>query len=87
MNEGDEGPSVEVKEEKGKDGAEMKPSKENLHGTETAADSKPPGDKYSPKVSPEKSPVLFVLNYTPWYAYDSTTLSFCILTLFARATS
>ncbi|XP_026205420.1 ubiquitin carboxyl-terminal hydrolase BAP1 [Anabas testudineus] len=49
VNEGDEGPSVEVKEEKGKDGAEMKPSKENLHGTETAADSKPPGDKYSPK--------------------------------------
>lgn len=45
-NEGDEGPSVEVKEES-KDGAEAKPSKEKL--METAVDSKPPGDKYSPK--------------------------------------
>ncbi|KAM9859431.1 ubiquitin carboxyl-terminal hydrolase BAP1 [Aulostomus maculatus] len=47
--EGDEGPSVEVKEEESKEGAEVKPSKEKLNATETAADSKPPGDKYSPK--------------------------------------
>ncbi|XP_040014816.1 ubiquitin carboxyl-terminal hydrolase BAP1 isoform X3 [Xiphias gladius] len=48
-NEGDEGPSVEVKEEERKDGAEVKPSKEKLSAMETAVDSKPPGDKYSPK--------------------------------------
>ncbi|KAM7402160.1 hypothetical protein PAMP_017425 [Pampus punctatissimus] len=48
VNEGDEGPSVEVKEEERKD-EEVKPSKEKLNATETAADSKPPGDKYSPK--------------------------------------
>ncbi|GLD64524.1 ubiquitin carboxyl-terminal hydrolase BAP1 isoform X1 [Lates japonicus] len=48
-NEGDEGPSAEVKEEDSKDGAEVKPSKEKLNAMETAADSKPPGDKYSPK--------------------------------------
>ncbi|XP_018541330.1 ubiquitin carboxyl-terminal hydrolase BAP1 isoform X2 [Lates calcarifer] len=47
--EGDEGPSAEVKEEDSKDGAEVKPSKEKLNAMETAADSKPPGDKYSPK--------------------------------------
>lgn len=57
-NEGDEGPSVEVKEEENKDGAEVKPRKEKLNATETATDSKPPGDKYSPKVSPEKFLVL-----------------------------
>ncbi|XP_042263393.1 ubiquitin carboxyl-terminal hydrolase BAP1 isoform X1 [Thunnus albacares] len=49
VNEGDEGPSVDVKEEESKDGAEVKPSKEKLNATETAADSKLPGDKYSPK--------------------------------------
>lgn len=54
-NEGDEGPSVQVKEEVSKDGAEVKPSKEKLNVMETAADSKPPGDKYSPKVSPKMS--------------------------------
>ncbi|XP_074492516.1 ubiquitin carboxyl-terminal hydrolase BAP1 [Sebastes fasciatus] len=48
-NEGDEGPSAEVKEEEGKNRAEVKPSKEKLNAMETAADSKPPGDKYSPK--------------------------------------
>ncbi|KAM9410660.1 ubiquitin carboxyl-terminal hydrolase BAP1 isoform 2-T2 [Pholidichthys leucotaenia] len=49
-NEGDEGPSVEVKkEEENKDGAEVKPTKEKLNTVETAVDSKPPGDKYSPK--------------------------------------
>lgn len=52
-NKGDAGPSVELKEEESKDGAEVKPSKEKLTATETAAGSKPPGDKYSPKVSPE----------------------------------
>ncbi|XP_019957062.2 ubiquitin carboxyl-terminal hydrolase BAP1 isoform X2 [Paralichthys olivaceus] len=44
-----QGPSVEVKEEVSKDGAELKPSKEKLPATDTAAGSKPPGDKYSPK--------------------------------------
>lgn len=53
--EGDEGSSVEVKEEEGKDGAEVKPSKEKPNALETAADSKPAGDKYSPKVSPRIS--------------------------------
>uniref|UniRef100_A0A3Q0SNP2 ubiquitinyl hydrolase 1 n=1 Tax=Amphilophus citrinellus TaxID=61819 RepID=A0A3Q0SNP2_AMPCI len=47
---GDEGPSAEVKkEEESTDGAEMKPGKEKLSTMETSADSKPPGDKYSPK--------------------------------------
>lgn len=55
MTEGDEGPSVEVKKEESKPGAEVKPSKEKPNAMETAADSKTPGDKYSPKVSPEKS--------------------------------
>lgn len=55
-NEGGEGPSVEVKEES-KDGAEVKPSKEKLNTMETAADNKPLGDKYSPKVT-EENPVL-----------------------------
>ncbi|XP_068999714.1 ubiquitin carboxyl-terminal hydrolase BAP1 [Embiotoca jacksoni] len=50
VNEGDEGPSVEVKkEEEKKDGAEVKPSKEKLNTTESTADNKPAGDKYSPK--------------------------------------
>lgn len=50
---GDEGPSAEVKKEEGStDGAELKPGKEKLNTVETPADSKPPGDKYSPKVSP-----------------------------------
>lgn len=56
-NEGGEGPSVEVKGEESKDGAEVKPSKEKLNTMETAADSKPLGDKYSPKVT-EENPVL-----------------------------
>ncbi|XP_061908231.1 ubiquitin carboxyl-terminal hydrolase BAP1-like [Entelurus aequoreus] len=51
--EKDKGPSVVVKEEKekeeSKDGEEVKPSKEKLDTTEPAADSKPLGDKYSPK--------------------------------------
>ncbi|XP_031702867.1 ubiquitin carboxyl-terminal hydrolase BAP1 [Anarrhichthys ocellatus] len=49
VNEGDEGPSVEMKQEERKDGAEVKPSKEKSNATETTADSKPPGEKYSPK--------------------------------------
>lgn len=59
VNEGDEGPSVEVKkEDESKDGAEVKPCKEKLNAVEPAADSKPPGDKYSPKVSPESYSML-----------------------------
>ncbi|XP_026162516.1 ubiquitin carboxyl-terminal hydrolase BAP1 isoform X1 [Mastacembelus armatus] len=49
VNEGDEGPSVAVKEEESKDGVEVKSSNEKPNVMETAADSKPPGDKYSPK--------------------------------------
>ncbi|XP_054472232.1 ubiquitin carboxyl-terminal hydrolase BAP1 isoform X2 [Anoplopoma fimbria] len=49
VNEGDEGPSVEMKQEESKDGAEVRPSKEKPNATETTADTKPPGDKYSPK--------------------------------------
>jgi len=52
VNEGEEGPSVEMKQEESKDGAEVRPSKEKPNASETTADSKPPGDKYSPKVSP-----------------------------------
>lgn len=48
---GEEGASVEVKEEESKDGVEVKPNKEKLSAVEAAADSKPAGDKYSPKVS------------------------------------
>lgn len=50
MNEGNGGPSVEVKEEEIKEGAEGNTSKETQRAVETV-DSKPPGDKYSPKVS------------------------------------
>ncbi|XP_065810925.1 ubiquitin carboxyl-terminal hydrolase BAP1 isoform X3 [Labrus bergylta] len=49
VKEEEEGPSVEVKEEENKDGAEVKPCKEKLSAVEAAADSKPAGDKYSPK--------------------------------------
>ncbi|XP_056293204.1 ubiquitin carboxyl-terminal hydrolase BAP1 [Pseudoliparis swirei] len=49
VNEGEEGPSVEMKQEESKDGAEVRPSKEKPNASETTADSKPPGDKYSPK--------------------------------------
>ncbi|XP_034022366.1 ubiquitin carboxyl-terminal hydrolase BAP1 [Thalassophryne amazonica] len=47
-NEGEEGPSVKVKEEESKDGAEVKPNKK-FSAMETAGDTKPSGDKYSPK--------------------------------------
>ncbi|KAM6927756.1 ubiquitin carboxyl-terminal hydrolase BAP1 [Xenentodon cancila] len=47
IKEGDGGSSSEVKkEDENKSGAEVKPGKEKL---ESGADSKPPGDKYSPK--------------------------------------
>lgn len=49
VNEGDEGPSVEVKEEESKEEAEVDSSKETPSSLEPV-DSKPPGDKYSPKV-------------------------------------
>nr|XP_061814469.1 ubiquitin carboxyl-terminal hydrolase BAP1-like [Nerophis lumbriciformis] len=49
----DKEPSVEVKKEEqkegGNDGQDVKPSKEKLDALEAPADSKPPGDKYSPK--------------------------------------
>lgn len=49
VNEGDEGPSVELKEEESKEGAEVDSSKETPSSLELV-DIKPPGDKYSPKV-------------------------------------
>ncbi|KAM7005647.1 ubiquitin carboxyl-terminal hydrolase BAP1 isoform 2-T2 [Tautogolabrus adspersus] len=49
VKEEEEGPSAEVKEEENKDGAEVKPCKEKLSAVEAASDSKPAGDKYSPK--------------------------------------
>lgn len=55
VNKGDERPSVDVKAEEGKDGAEAKPSKEKPNAMETTTDSKAPGDTYSPKVSPRIS--------------------------------
>ncbi|TNM88845.1 hypothetical protein fugu_005099 [Takifugu bimaculatus] len=48
VNEGDEGPSVEVKEKESKEGAEVDSSKETSSSLETV-DNKPAGDKYSPK--------------------------------------
>lgn len=50
---------MEVKKEEDKDGGDVKPSKETPKAVETAADSKPPGDKYSPKVSREIFLVLY----------------------------
>uniref|UniRef100_A0A3B5L6F7 ubiquitinyl hydrolase 1 n=1 Tax=Xiphophorus couchianus TaxID=32473 RepID=A0A3B5L6F7_9TELE len=41
--------STVKKEDENEDGAELKPGKEKLNVTESGADSKPPGDKYSPK--------------------------------------
>lgn len=55
-NDGDEGPSAVVKEEDSKDGAAEAASKETAADMETT-DNKPPGDKYSPKVSVRKRPV------------------------------
>lgn len=58
-NDGDEGPSVEVKVEENKDGADVNTNKEKLTAMETAGDNKPPGDKYSPKVSANISERIF----------------------------
>lgn len=65
LKEEQEGASVGVKkeEEEEKDGAEVKPGKEKLNSTESGADSKPLGDKYSPKVSLEKSFCFISLAY------------------------
>ncbi|XP_077582037.1 ubiquitin carboxyl-terminal hydrolase BAP1 [Stigmatopora nigra] len=51
-NEKDKEPAVEVKKEEQKeedDGQDVKPHKEKLDVLEAPVDSKPPGDKYSPK--------------------------------------
>lgn len=45
--DGKEGPSVEVKEER----KDVKPRKEKIISTETVGSNKPSGEKYSPKVS------------------------------------
>lgn len=45
----EEGPSVEVKEEDSKEEVEEKPNKEKVNVAETVVDTKPHGDKYSPK--------------------------------------
>lgn len=75
--QGDQGPSVEVKEEGSKDRADVKPSKEKLKAAETAADSKPPGDKYSPKVSLKKNyPLVNVLSYDLPYCRTLTVFGF-----------
>lgn len=55
QEESKEGPSAEVKEEEGAEPADVKPSKETLASAES---SKPQGEKYSPKVSPELSSAL-----------------------------
>ncbi len=81
MNEGDEGPSVEVKEEENKDGADVKPSKEKPNAMETAADSKPPGDKYSPKVSLR----IFLCCYALWYVLLCISVGEQFLYVFACA--
>lgn len=75
-NEGGEGPSVEVKEEESKDGAEVTTSKEKPNTMETTADSKPPGDKYSPKVSLRISWCCNVLLYEPRYAQQPANVFF-----------
>ncbi|KAM3878516.1 ubiquitin carboxyl-terminal hydrolase BAP1 [Diretmus argenteus] len=49
VKEGNEGPSVGVKEEEGKEGAAVKSSNEKTNSMETSGGHKPPGEKYSPK--------------------------------------
>lgn len=49
VKEGDEPPSLEVKEEESKEEAEVDPIKETPSFLDLV-DSKPPGEKYSPKV-------------------------------------
>lgn len=49
--EGGDGSSAEVKkEDEGKCGADVKPGKERLNAADSSSESKPPGDRYSPKV-------------------------------------
>lgn len=45
-----EGPSVEVKQEDIKEPADIKPDTENLTAVEPESNSKPAGEKYTPKV-------------------------------------
>ncbi|XP_011473007.1 ubiquitin carboxyl-terminal hydrolase BAP1 [Oryzias latipes] len=48
--EGGDGSSAEVKkEDEGKCGADVKPGKERLNAADSSSESKPPGDRYSPK--------------------------------------
>uniref|UniRef100_A0A8C8DKF4 ubiquitinyl hydrolase 1 n=1 Tax=Oryzias sinensis TaxID=183150 RepID=A0A8C8DKF4_9TELE len=48
--EGGDGSSAEVKkEDEGKCGADVKPGKERLSAADSSSESKPPGDRYSPK--------------------------------------
>lgn len=45
-----EGPSVEMKAEDVKESVDVKPEKENLPTTDVENSTKPPGEKYTPKV-------------------------------------
>lgn len=45
-----EGPSVEMKQEDVKESVDVKPEKENLPSTNAETSTKPPGEKYTPKV-------------------------------------
>lgn len=73
MNEGDKGPSVEVKEEESKEGAEVDSSKETPSSLE-AVDSKPSGDKYSPKVILR---AFLVRHITTFFSYLPIFLNRC----------
>lgn len=45
-----EGPSVEMKAEDVKQSVDVKPEKVNLPSTDVETSTKPPGEKYTPKV-------------------------------------
>lgn len=49
-----EGPSVEMKQEDVKESVDVKPDKENLPSTNAETSTKPPGEKYTPKVRHQK---------------------------------
>ncbi len=49
-----EGPSVEMKQEDVKESVDVKPDKENLPSTTAETSTKPPGEKYTPKVRHQK---------------------------------
>ncbi len=49
-----EGPSVEMKQEDLKESVDIKPDKENLLSTTAETSTKPPGEKYTPKVRHQK---------------------------------